>query len=195
MEYTYIKKHNEYGMYVPKIKGKKLFVHDNGDRPFVVIIASEILVFKSKYLKDEKAYYFDKLVLKIPKYKKIFIGKDKEYGFTGNSNLVMINDFEYIYIGGSIYKFKTKEVITKYVSEVGNSDVPYPFAVSASYYYLMIENVFYDKKQIPKDTHDMTRTYGNNIPYAFYYYYRKEFKKGKLIAKKLVSKMLVKRNF
>jgi hypothetical protein len=194
-KFKYIEKGKE-KMFIPKIRGKKLFIHDNGGKPFLMIITPEILVFKAKYDYDNKTSYYDKLILRIPKYKKLFIGKDKTYkDFTGNSNLVMLSDFEYIYIGSSIYKFNTKEDITKYVSEVGNSDVPYPFAVTKSFFYLMIENVFYKRNLIPKNPREAIYEYGNNIPYTFYYYNMKDFRKGKLQVNRLVKKMIMKRDF
>ena len=146
------------------------FIHDNGGRPFKVVIDAKVKsleVFKI----DEKAYdayiektyhpkknecvsddddvkYYTKSVLKIPKYKKIFIGEDwVEKEFKGNSILVNIIDMTYVFIGCIIYSFQTEEKINEYKSPVGNSDVPYPYAVGKKYVYFMIENQYADKSE------------------------------------------------
>ena len=49
----------------------------------------------------------------------------------------------YVYVGEKIFSFTTDHRITKYVSPVGNSDVPYPYAVDKNnVHYLLAENVF-----------------------------------------------------
>ena len=190
--------------YVPKIKGKKYITHDNGAKPFLVIVTpdNKILVFVANYLDGYRIIEYKKQILEIKKYKKVFIGKskiniyespkiDKKY-WLGNSILVQLTDFHYMFIGNKVYEFKTKEIITKYESYVGNSDVPYPYAVGEKNYYLMIENVYYAKDQIPKDTSAYEHSFGADVPYAFYYYERKAFKKGKLIAHKMRTKIACK---
>ena len=68
---------------------------------------------------------------------------------------------EYIYIGMEIYSFKAKSEIIEYVSPVGNSDVPYPYAVDKDgRIYLMIENVILERGYDSKNYED---------PYDFYY--------------------------
>lgn len=49
--------------------------------------------------------------------------------FDGNSLLLRIGDFTYLHIGACIFTFRAHGKITSYVSPVGNSDVPYPYAV------------------------------------------------------------------
>ena len=49
--------------------------------------------------------------------------------FDGNSILVHISENKYVYIGSSIYSFESQAKIIRYISPVGNSDVPYPYAI------------------------------------------------------------------
>ncbi len=39
------------------------------------------------------------------------------------------NDCEYIFIGNAIWSFNAKAKINEYVSQMGNSDVQYPYAL------------------------------------------------------------------
>lgn len=48
----------------------------------------------------------------------------------------------YVFIGGKIFSFKSYSQITDFVSQIGNSDVPYPVAIdSEQNHYLLIEDV------------------------------------------------------
>jgi hypothetical protein len=128
----------------------------------VVIAKNTIIVLKS-HMDDAEKTIFDKVVLKLDKYKNIFVGTntDKFGGhyrekFTGNSILIETSPREYIFVGKDVYKFTTTTPINKYYSIMGNSDVPYPFAISDDKIYLMIENetinyVDWDKKTDPYD--------------------------------------------
>ncbi len=80
--------------------------------------------------------------------KEVFIGKspgnpNTRYGpeFDGNTILVRVTENHYLFVGGTLRRFATDSPIVKYVSEVGNNDVPYPYAVDAEgKYYLLIED-------------------------------------------------------
>lgn len=84
---------------------------------------------------------------------KIFIGKSplipmtKFSGghgkaFDGNSILLHISKNKYVHIGRTITQFKSFSPIKKFVSPVGNSDVPYPFAIDEdNNYYLIIASI------------------------------------------------------
>merc|ERR1712232_277922 len=81
-------------------------------------------------------------------------------GFKGNSILLQKAADTYIYLGEHIQSFKTSAEIVKYVSPVGNSGVPYPFAVDTdNRFYLMIEDVVLDN--VPAEQHE--------DPYDYYY--------------------------
>ncbi len=57
--------------------------------------------------------------------------------------LFELQDGSYMIVGESVKTFKIPhgDTIRKYVSPVGNNDVPYPYAVGDKYTYLLIENV------------------------------------------------------
>jgi hypothetical protein len=131
-------------------------IRNGGDSKYVVdVLETKIIVTD---LETKKNY-------EIKKYNKVFVGKstdkyDKRYAkkpFTGCSILVEIKQLEYIYICDKIFKFKTKEPINSYVSQMGNSFVVYPFALTDNYVYLVIENIY------------LKRDFGNIDPYQVYY--------------------------
>jgi len=76
--------------------------------------------------------------------------------FLGNSILLYLGSigsagskkYKYVFIGHVISIFETDEPIINYVSPVGNSDVPYPYAETENKIYLMIENVFVFKEDL-----------------------------------------------
>jgi hypothetical protein len=123
---------------------REYLTHHNGRRPYKVILnnsSNEIIIINE----------VNGLKLLSLKPDKIWIGKSPltqmtefsgGYGerFNGNSILVRYNE-NYIFIGHNIFTFTTNHDIVKYVSEVGNSDVPYPYAIDIkNNYYLMLEN-------------------------------------------------------
>ena len=60
----------------------------------------------------------------------------------GNTLLVETDKNNYTYIGSKIYSFTTESDILTYTSKMGNSDVPYPYAIDEDgKYYLMLEKV------------------------------------------------------
>jgi hypothetical protein len=169
-----IKKQNK------KSKSKTYYTHDNGGRPFKVVVEDKkVYVYKyKKYDETTNSFLYSEKPIKYEKNnyfkcKNIFIGKSPKnkltissggYGakFTGNSILLQITQNKYVFIGDKIFSFTPKSEIKKFVSPVGNSDVSYPYAVDADgRYYLMIEDVIIDKIINIKK-------YGND-PYDFYY--------------------------
>lgn len=149
---------------------KTYYIHDNGGRPFKVIVDNNKKIATIFINTDYKGIYDHFIDLS---FKKIFIGNSPSiemtkfsagYGkqFNGNSILLHINDNKYMYIGDTIYKFKTKNKIVKYVSPVGNNDVPYPYAIDDKQnYYLMIEHVII--------TNSYNELSDYEEPYEYYY--------------------------
>ena len=89
---------------------------------------------------EESPILFTDFVLRIPNPQNVFIGfspknKMTEFSggfgpeFLGNSILVHKTDLDYVCIGSDIFEFTALDKIWEYVSPVGNSGVPYPFAV------------------------------------------------------------------
>ncbi len=171
--------------------------HDNGGRPFRVDINPRTkLAHVSRNPHGSNLESFD-----IP-YMKVWVGESPKNGMTsfsggygpefkGNSILFQIkssknNYFRYVFVGERIFEFQTKDEVVKFSSPVGNSDVPYPFAVDKlGNRYLMIEsvflhtdsdepyNVFYDydkvrEVQYPKKER-LLMLWKNGRPRKFYY--------------------------
>lgn len=163
---------------------KTYYPHDNGARPFEVNIAGKIV---NVHLRNKvKAGYQLKAKLTFS-YEKIFIGKSpliamtKDSGasgkkFDGNTLLFELSNGKYIYIGSEIYTFSSICKIAKFISPVGNSDVPYPYAIDKeNNKYLFIEY------KILPDT-IAVRKYKN--PYDYYY----EENKGKKLSHTILVK-------
>lgn len=136
-------------------------IHFNGGRPFRVEIDTNkhnIIIYKINDDIDENGENVYNQLKIVKKYEYVFVPHDSVYGFHGNTILIELYDKVYMYIGERIYTFQTREKIIDYKSPMGNSDVPYPFATSENYYYLMNEEIYYDK-MLAK----------NNDPYGVYY--------------------------
>jgi hypothetical protein len=138
-----------------KPKGKEnktYYTHDNGGRPFKVVIVSPTIVeiYKAEYDDDEDNPTYKKLVKKYTGVNKIFIGKSPKNemtkfsgghgkGFDGNSVLLELNPKKYAFIGDTFYEFSSPEPIVKYISSVGNNDVPYPVALTKKFVFFMLD--------------------------------------------------------
>ena len=126
----------------------KYLTLDNGGRPFMVLVHNnKVEVFArekndkcpSKEEKENKIGWTI-LVLSVENCLNIFIGDDLAHGYTGNSILLQKSNTEYMYISGSIKEFKWPEQIVEFHAPVGNSDVPYPFAVTESGRVILFED-------------------------------------------------------
>jgi hypothetical protein len=134
-------------------------IHDNGGRPFKAIVNFDeknikVYKFDTEEVDDnseEDDIDYNILVYETD-YTNIFIGQallngdiyDENYypEDDGNSILVETGDKEYTFVGSRIYSFTSFEKIQLYSSFIGNSDVPYPYAIDKKKnIYLMIENV------------------------------------------------------
>jgi len=146
-------------------------IHDNGGRPFAVYISPNkksvsIYRYPKNFLPSDddvfqKSYieYYSELIKKY-KCKDVFVGESPKndmtkfsggYGkkFKGNSILIKLSDKKYVFVGEVIYEFNSLNKIVEYTSPVGNSDVPYPYAIDEeNNYYLMLEHTLFksDKK-------------------------------------------------
>ncbi len=132
-------------------------IHDNGGRPFhVKVRGNDIEIWKNMSTYEVKDGKFVD-VFKDPKklydwtVDEVFIGKKSPGGgydglkpreADGNS-ILLKKGSKYVYIGTEIYEFTPLDgdTIEKYYSNIGNNDVPYPYAIGKKYIYLMIEKV------------------------------------------------------
>ena len=138
-------------------------IHDNGGRPFIVEDdGSKVTVYAQQYDFDTERYLAPETLFQ-KEYDTIFVGDKPSWqdpvnwkpNFKGNTILLKCKDKSYMYIGESIYTFKPLDgdVIHTYYSEVGNNDVPYPFAVGDKYVYLLMEY----HEAVTKDYFDLTK--------------------------------------
>ena len=78
-------------------RGSIYFIHDNGGRPFKVVISGKkVSVYEQPNWKDwesETGKEYTKLIKTFPHVKKIYIGKDRKLGkkFDGNSILLQLD--------------------------------------------------------------------------------------------------------
>ncbi len=136
---------------------KKYKVHDNGGRPFLVVIEkNEINVFTHGENNDEnndEDYNYTIHILTIVNFLGYWNGyhpaNPTDTRFMGNSILVQLNPHKYIFIGKNIYMFSTFDIIYDYYSEVGNSNVPYPVALGEDNTYYMLDCKYLTNNQIP----------------------------------------------
>lgn len=143
-------------------------IHDNGTVPFrVKVEKNKITIFSAEYDKKTKQTTYDEIAYEILNYKKIYIGTDPNIPDSkGNSILVHLNKNNYVYIGWFVYSFKTpaNDVIIHYVSKIGNSDVPYPYAIGTINTYLMIESVrIKNDKLLSMDPYDQYYNHSKNM--------------------------------
>lgn len=145
---------------------KICIIHDNGGRPFKVLIEDGVVSIYKSTAKDieeseesqssgHKQNYSKLIASYIPK--DIYIGKSSgAYKFCdhskkdaplfdGNTLLLHLGEKNCIFIGEKIYQFKMEDDIEAYYSPVGNNDVPYPLVVGKEWVYFML-----DKKRVPR---------------------------------------------
>lgn len=163
---------------------------DNGGIPFKVIVNSpKIDILKSnekgeKYIKF-KTFTSDKIFIGVSPLTPMtdFSGGHGEKE-NGNSILLHLTGLTYVFIGWDIYSFDALHPITYYISEVGNSSVPYPYAIDDHQnVYLMIE-----KKVIVVNKNKKIVDEMNGEPYNYYYEQKKNVRdipKIKMIQKRL----------
>ncbi len=188
-----------------KKKGVKTYTMlDNGSDPFVAdITPSHIEIYRQKFKEDGgvESYERDKKVVDTS-YKKLFVGdndlpslkKEKAVApkgmYPGNSILICVGKGKYIYSGHEIYSFETKdgEEIKEYYSPVGNSHVPYPYAVGENYTYFML-----DKETVPNELLNLKE---DAYPQFYGFTIKNEESKKKIESskKKFKTKLIHKRN-
>lgn len=160
--------------------------HDNGARPFCIKINK---MADNKFSVNIRCEYYDSYdegeFKDNPKYDynetflaaQVFIGKSPlnkltqfsgGHGeeFDGNSVLIKLENEKYVFIGGNIFSFNTPFSVVRYISPVGNNDVPYPYAVLENGdIYLMIEDtILLCTNKLQSFLADQT-----NDPYSYYY--------------------------
>jgi hypothetical protein len=176
---------------------KSYLIHDNGGRPFSVNISDgDVSVYTYNQEDGDTDYSKKDYTEHIVTFKsplKIWIGEqyDKNPYFKGNTILLQMGNNKYVFIGSSIYSFslqKEDEKIKIYKSDVGNSNVPYPYIVTDRNIYFMADNCFVSLEFYSKED------YTHNDPYMKHYDFHKtlpkNYKKHPLKNKKVIQKRL-----
>jgi len=149
---------------------------DNGGRPFrVIVYKNNIDIYRNK---NEIFGLSKEFITSYKNVDKIFIADGESYGkkcpeYVGCNILVKLPNLDlpfhirnhhaipkksyihrYLYIGLAIFEFVLEDEIVNFYAEVGNSEVPYPLAVSKNNYYLLWRCMSRDKRDV-----DSTFTY------------------------------------
>ena len=134
---------------VPVLK-KTFKILDNGGIPYEVYVVSrsEVRVYPMSYPDkypvppDWKAKKGTPIVFRGVKQILPGIENSCELGWSsgrcnhhGNSMLLRVGSTTYVYIGDHIMLFDAGDKIKEYYSPIGNSSVPYPYAIGAEYSY------------------------------------------------------------
>eukprot|EP01124_Arcella_intermedia_P033303 TRINITY_DN7950_c0_g1_i1.p1 TRINITY_DN7950_c0_g1~~TRINITY_DN7950_c0_g1_i1.p1 ORF type:complete len:158 (+),score=13.89 TRINITY_DN7950_c0_g1_i1:74-547(+) len=147
------------------MKGKveRYETHDNGGRPFLVEVSPKLV---EAFLLGQQ-----RLVLHLEDYKRVFIGDHPSGPYPGNTLLVQTSDNKYTYVGESIYVFRVEDgdQIVEYHSPVGNSDVPYPYAIGKVNTYFMLDREWISNKSLnlKKDGYDQFYSHKQSVKRPF----------------------------
>lgn len=155
------------------------YIHDNCGRPYLVKINDNTTV--DVYARPDGADYdtpHDNLIYSYNPIK-IFVGKSPQMQMTifsgghgsefdGNTILLLVEAdpdnkyYKYVFIGNrGIFSFTTENEIIEYVSPIGNSDVPYPYAIDKNNMcYLILDNVYFKIN---------SNSMGQSDPYKYYW--------------------------
>lgn len=161
-------------------EGKNFLTHDNGGRAFSV------------HKDDEFLYVFKQSMSLYDNVLKIFEGDKEDEGSSVLIELAANGKKEsdelyykelkhkYLFVGTEVYSFECDDEISEFHTQIGNSDVPYPVALSKESVYFMLDKVYVDKTEFPNDT-DWSDAYT-------YFYENKNLKKHKFHNLKLIEK-------
>lgn len=137
-------------------------------------------------------YHYTEKVLSLTPLK-IWIGKSpkspltemsRTYGkkFDGNSLLVQLEPKEYVYIGDTVYSFKTLAEIDTYISPVGANGFPQPYAVDKKKnVYLLSDGIVVTPNSMFPSLHP------SSDPFALVKKYKKQIKTTRFPKKLLVK--------
>ncbi len=146
-------------------KDKHYDIHDNGNRPFRVVVSDhgakdkKVAIYKDINTDWNSPADYSKLVKELT-VKEVFVGKSSgnaegaDHGpddadfFKGNSILLHVSSNKYVHVGSSIYEFQMDDKVDKYFSMVGRNDVPYPVLLGTENVYFMLEG---DHCYLPRD--------------------------------------------
>lgn len=121
------------------------YTHDNGGKPFVVVINDDIhqaKIYKREWNDRIDDYKKPKLIKTI-RYVRKFIGDSPKswnmYREKGNSILFQLKNNRFLFVGLDVKEFSLMkgDKPVKYISIIGNSDVIYPYLIGKQYTYFL----------------------------------------------------------
>ena len=110
---------------------KHFLIHDNGGRPFLVLLDGKHVTIKARNEDIETHIQYDKILFD-EKVKNIWIacpryrwdGKDKtNINLAGHTILLQRQNGKYVFVGRKLYEFKSPEPILSFDSFITGSDV------------------------------------------------------------------------
>ena len=166
------------------------FIMDNGGLPYKVNISennkqTKVMVYKNIYIdsddevnSDDEDFKFETEPILTYFPQEVLIGYSSKIEMTimensfdsdktnGNSILLYMGDKNYIFIGPTIYSFKSLSKITNFLSPIGSSSITWPYAIDEhSNYYLLKSKVIL----LNYANREYINTY--DLPYNYYYDY------------------------
>ena len=158
-----------------QVKGKKSYqTHHNGDRPFLVEVNSdkkEIDVYKLMYDETVKKHIID-VYVGFYKYKNIWIGNGpipkglKSEKYPGHAILAQLTNGSMLFIGHKVFTFNMQpaDKPEKFISYVGNNDVPYSYLVGSTHTYLLQEEVVIENDKLDLKEDAYKQYYVDKVP-------------------------------
>ena len=175
--------------YVPRDESNQnehtYLIHHNGGRPWWVgVTPASMMVLK--YTKwDGPRTAYDEVIHRETSYRGHWRGFDTSGCFAhGNTVLVELDLCKYLFIGGDIFEFETEDLITEYVSPLGNSNVPYPVAFSNKNVYFLL-----DKSVVERRDLDIRASVWNAEKLYTEFYWHDGFKAPKRVPMKITRKI------
>jgi hypothetical protein len=177
---------------IPHI-GKKYFIRDNGDFPYLVCInraaRNEVTIYKipndinnslnvaniDMYKNHAKyTYLFSEQVHTFKTPAAIFIGKSPKteitetsntYGraYDGNTILLQLRANEYVFIGRNIFTFRALAPIVEFIAPLTHNELAQPFAID------QLRNYYLFAADVVVEHPDGNKLLGKIDPYGVYY--------------------------
>lgn len=131
----------------------------NGGKPYQVEVSkSKIIISDTPDSEDSDNEHSKKeqQIMTIENYARVFV--DEGNDFEGATVLINVEDLKYMFVFNHVYSFEAEKPIDKFYVNMGNSNVPYSYAVDeANNYYLLTEGVIFTTNKEFRD------------PYNFFY--------------------------
>ena len=142
-----------------KLKGKRYVITDNGSKPWIVEDfpkQKKAIIYRNHG--DNVTQIVDPVKVTEIKYMALWPSSDSSaFGDWNKGNTVLIqkskNTFVLVY--RAVSEFKILDEPVKYMSPIGNNDVPYPYLIGTEYVYFLVDNG--DFKYVSKDNLDLTK--------------------------------------